>query len=292
MPTQIRPIDHVVLAARDLAKLTEFYERLGFLVGARNKHPWGTQNHIVQFAGSFLELISTGPGFVRPTNLAPHSMSFPAFIHDYLQRREGPAMLALASEDATADRESFIKAAIGNFETFHFARRGRRPDGSDTEVAFTLAFARSNLMAGTGFFTCQHHHPDNFWTAELQDHPNSAVAIEGVVMVAENPAAHAEFLSHVTGQREMSSTSMGLELAIGRQKLDVLTPVAFAFRYGEAIDPADGEPRIAAVRIRVLNPDMIRAFLTAAGVEPIEKPGALIVPAAQAFGTVLVFETN
>ena len=44
-----RRIDHLVVAVRDLDGAAAFYERLGFQVGARNRHPWGTENRIVQF---------------------------------------------------------------------------------------------------------------------------------------------------------------------------------------------------------------------------------------------------
>jgi hypothetical protein len=42
-----RRLDHLVLPARDLDDRAELYRRIGFTVGARNRHPWGTENHIV-----------------------------------------------------------------------------------------------------------------------------------------------------------------------------------------------------------------------------------------------------
>ena len=38
-----RPLDHLVLAVRDLDAAAAFYRALGFQVGARNRHPWGTE---------------------------------------------------------------------------------------------------------------------------------------------------------------------------------------------------------------------------------------------------------
>ena len=38
-----RRLDHVVLAARDLETQAEVFRHMGFRVGARNAHPWGTQ---------------------------------------------------------------------------------------------------------------------------------------------------------------------------------------------------------------------------------------------------------
>jgi hypothetical protein len=49
-------LDHIVHAIRDLDAAGDFYGRAGFTVGARNRHPWGTHNRIVQFPGVFVEL--------------------------------------------------------------------------------------------------------------------------------------------------------------------------------------------------------------------------------------------
>jgi catechol 2,3-dioxygenase-like lactoylglutathione lyase family enzyme len=157
-----RHIDHLVIAVRDLDGAARLYERLGFVVGGRNRHPWGTENRLVQFGRSYLELIAIGEGAEIPPH-APRAFSFGAFVRDYLARREGLAMLALSTDDARGDATSLAQAGIGGFEPFHFSRRGRRPDGSDAEVAFTLAFARDAAAPDAGFFVCQHHRPENFW---------------------------------------------------------------------------------------------------------------------------------
>lgn len=44
-----RGLDHIVHAVRDLDAAAALYKSLGFTVGARNRHPWGTHNYIVQF---------------------------------------------------------------------------------------------------------------------------------------------------------------------------------------------------------------------------------------------------
>ena len=46
-----RGLDHIVHAVRDLDAAAQFYRRAGFTVGARNKHAWGTENHLVQLPG-------------------------------------------------------------------------------------------------------------------------------------------------------------------------------------------------------------------------------------------------
>src|SRR5262249_36341220 len=53
-----RGLRHRVHAVRDLEAAAELYRRLGFTVGARNQHSWGTHNHLVQLPGFFIELLT------------------------------------------------------------------------------------------------------------------------------------------------------------------------------------------------------------------------------------------
>ena len=50
-----RPCVHAV---RDLDAAAELYRRLGFTVGTRNRHAWGTHNRLVQLPGFFVELLA------------------------------------------------------------------------------------------------------------------------------------------------------------------------------------------------------------------------------------------
>jgi Glyoxalase-like domain len=173
-----RAIDHLVIASHDLDAQAALYRRLGFQVGARNRHPWGTENHIVQFDGAFLELIGLGEGFAAPAS-QPSVYSFPRFVSGFLTEREGLAMLAMRSVDAEADRKVFAAKGLGNFARFDFARKARRADGGEVDVAFSLAFAASPALPRAGFFVCEQKFPENFWSSAAQVHPNGAVKIPG-----------------------------------------------------------------------------------------------------------------
>src|SRR5262249_46364576 len=81
-------IDHIVHAVRNLDAAGALYRRLGFTVGARNRHDWGTHNLIVQFKTAFVELLEIG----EPEKIPPHQgrfFSFGAFNRDYIRAREG-----------------------------------------------------------------------------------------------------------------------------------------------------------------------------------------------------------
>ena len=131
----MRRLDHVVIAVRDLDRAADRYRRLGFQVGARNRHPWGTENRLIQFSTSFIELITVGARAESIASHQPRRFSFGAFVRDYLEEREGMAMLALSSSDAPGDAARFREQGIGDFEPFSFERKARTPDGSETQVA-------------------------------------------------------------------------------------------------------------------------------------------------------------
>ena len=283
-----RRIDHLVVAVHDLDGAAGFYRNLGFRVGARNRHPWGTENRIIQLAGSFIELIALGEGAEIPPH-APGSFSFGAFVRDYLGHREGLAMLVLDSPDARADAALFAEQGIGSFAPFHFERTGRRPDGSETKVAFTLAFAAEESAPRAGFFVCQQHFPENFWNPEFQRHDNKALAIGSVALAAPNPARHEAFLTAFTGAEPQSPDSDDLSYPLAEAHLHVLTPDDAAEIYGSVEAELD-QPSFVAFGVRVGDIGLQARWLDAAEVSYQHIGSRLVVPASAAFGVAIAFE--
>ena len=147
-------LDHIVHAVRDLDAAAALYRELGFTVGARNKHPWGTHNHIVQLPGFFIELLT----LAEPEKLVSDGFSiiFAAYNRDFIERGDGLSMLILESQDAAADAAAFGAAGIAaSSEAMRFEREGKRPDGSAVKVGFSLAFADDMLAPDIHFATCR-----------------------------------------------------------------------------------------------------------------------------------------
>lgn len=284
-----RGFDHIVHAVRDLDAAAALYRRLGFTAGARNTHPpaWGTQNHIVQLPGTFIELLALGDtrGMVPH---APRHFSFGAFNRDFLTRGEGLSMLVLQGQGA-ADADDFRRRGIGDFELFDFERSGTRPDGTAVKVAFSLAFAADPKAGEIGFFTCQHHYPENFWNPAFQRHANGATAVTGVVMAADTPAKHRDFLLAFTGTTEARADGDGYAIALPRGTLAVMTPSGFADRYGVAAPAAAQGARLAALRFAAADLAATRRTLEQAGVAITDANGAIVVGPDAALGATLVF---
>ncbi|HEX5508399.1 MAG TPA: VOC family protein [Pseudolabrys sp.] len=283
-------LDHIVHAVRDLDAAAALYKRLGFQVGARNRHPsnWGTQNHIVQLPGTFIELLAVA----ETTGIAPQEsrrFSFGAFNRDFLMRGEGLSMLVL--EGHVEDAERFAAGGIGDFEPYYFEREGKRPDGTRVKVAFTLAFARDNKAPDIGFFTCRQHYPDNFWNPAFQSHANGAVAVAAVVLVANDLAQHRKFLTVFTGSDEWEEKGSGLVLTTPRGAIELVTPGEYSRRCDVTPPDITTSSRLAAIRFRVEDLTTIRAIFATSKIAHQSLGDRIVIDAETALGAALVFES-
>lgn len=281
-------LDHIVHMVADLDAGEAFYRRAGFVVSGRNRHPWGTHNHIIQCDGVYIELLGIGEPEKIPAE-RPGSFSFGAYNRDFAEKGEGLSMLLLNSRDARADMQAFRDAGISNYEVFDFAREGKRADGMTVKLAFSLAYVSDPQSPACGFAVCQHHFPENFWNASLQQHDNGARKITGVVFVADHPDAHRTFLSAYAGADARPYAS-GLAIATPRGSLDVLTPHAFRDRYG--LMPSIHGPglSLAAMRFAAVSLDQAEALFAKSEIEAHRHEGRLVVPPQAAHGAALIFE--
>ncbi len=289
-----RALDHIVHAVDDLDGAAEFYRTLGFTVGARNRHSWGTHNYLVQLEGFYIEILTVAePDLVdRDAEHPGLARYFGAFHRDALMRGQGLSMLLLESEDVAGDAAAFARAGIGQSAELIFTRQGQHSDGTTTTLGFSLAFAKDPLSPRTGFAIARRHNSAKFWSKALQAHANSAHDVHGVVLVADNPTDHHIFLEAFTGQRALHSTSIGLTAQTPRGAIEVVEPVSFADRFG--VTPAvDGEAMtLAALRIGVSWRERVESHLKANGIAFERRGKAVIVKPEDAFGATLVFEAE
>lgn len=231
------PLDHAVVAVRDLDAAAARYQALGFTLTPRAEHPWGTVNRLAQFAGrNFIELLEID----RPARLFEHdprtrppTFSFGAFNRDYLRGGEGLSMLALAGHDSSADVARFRAAGLDTYAPFDFERTATLPDGSTARVAFSLAFATHQALPRSVFFTCHNRYPETFWKPDYQIHRNGVRALVEAVLVADDPARVADFLGGFSGgkARATDDDGGGISVDAGPHTLRVLTPASFEARY-------------------------------------------------------------
>jgi catechol 2,3-dioxygenase-like lactoylglutathione lyase family enzyme len=222
-----RGLDHIVHAVRDLDAAADLYRRLGFTVGARNRHPWGTHNYIVQLPEFFIELLT----LAETDKLGSDGFSklFAAFNRDFIASHEGLSMLLLESRDAAADAAAFHSAHIAASDVMKFEREGKKPDGAPVKLGFSLAFVEDKFAPDIHFATCQQHYPENFWNPAFQEHANSVTGIVGVVVVAQEPTRHLKFMENFTGAVAKTNDE-GFTITTPRGVIEVTTSAALALQ--------------------------------------------------------------
>lgn len=283
-----RGLDHIVHAVRDLDAAADFYRRAGFQVGARNRHPWGTHNHVVQFPGFFIELLTVA----EPDKLAgeglPRTFGIPN--RDAIARGDGFSMLIVESRDIDEDMADFERAGIAASPVLPFSRGAVLPDGSTTTVGFSLVFARDPMSPHTGFAACQQHNPAAFWKADYQRHANGASGVLGPVLVADNPTDHHIFLKAFTGVTDLHSTSLGVTAQTPRGNVEIIEAVSFRDRFGHMAE-LDGEgASLKGLRFAVPDISAVEKMLHNGRINSHRYLGRLIVPPESAFGATLIFE--
>jgi len=282
-----RGLDHIVHAVRDLDAAAELYRGLGFAVGTRNKHPWGTHNTIIQFPGVFIELLT----LAEPDKLGADGFStlFGTYTRDFLARGEGLALLLLESQDARADAAAFRAAHIAASEVMRFEREGRRPDGAAVKLGFSLAFAEDKLAPDIHFASCQQHYPENFWNPAFQKHANSVSGVAGVIAVAEEPARHLDFMQSFAGAAAQTGKD-GFKIETPRGAIEVVTPAVFLHRYGVQAPDVSRGARLAALRFAAADASLLQGVPELAGMAGLYAGNAAVIGPEDAMGAVLVFE--
>jgi len=294
MSNRSNGFDHLVIAAHDLDGLAGFYRAVGLQVGERNRHDWGTLNHIIQFDGAFLELIGLEQGFVSPSTAQAH-FPFSGFLERFLARHQGLAMVVRPSGDANREAIAWQDAGVSS-QRFDFSRSGVDAHGDATQVAFSLAFAQTDALSDAGFFVCQQHNPDNFWLPSRQVHDNTATAIAAAVLVVPDPGAVLPFLAQYAAAQaqRVDADEAVIDLGAG-SRIDVVTPARAFARYGDGVKPALDDlcgGRFVASHIACTDLAKVQEVLETAGIEPLVADRRVVVLPDVAYGQVLVFEAH
>ncbi len=186
-------------------------------------------------------------------------------------------MLALESADSAATRAEWHAAGISPYETFFFERRGRRPDGSEVRVAFTLAFARDDAAPEAGFFVCEQHEPQNFWNPLFQRHANGATGIAEVTFGAPEPQRHRDFLARFTGVIDSPADEGGHGYLLPRGRI--------------TLRPDQGAAGWRGFNVLVPDLEAVAQRVAHAGIPAARRGVSLVIPPSAGFGVEIAFST-
>jgi hypothetical protein len=282
-------IDHPLVLVRDIEAMAAKFRALGFNTAPTGRHPWGTSTSLMMFDRQALELM----GVYDTTLLDSHAVGdfrFGRHMADALAEREGIALVALYSRDATGDRARLEARGLKAQGRVDFRRKVKVPGRDWDEAVVTLEIMVDPLMPRASNFLCQQHRPELVWVPEWLIHPNGAKGFAAITYASTEPDRLLHRLGLLFGEQAISKTDFGHEVATANGAIRVTAPGVWSAYVG-----ADGEPAIApagsaCIGIDILVQDLgvLRSFVHAASVPAQDLPSHLTLKNATEFGNVVL----
>ena len=281
MQRAITGLDHLIIGVRDLEAARGRWARLGFNSTPRGRHVgWATANYCIMFEHDYLELL----GIVDPA----------AFTNelDRLLDEAGEGLLgiALATSDADATAAAWRAAGLGSAKAGSLMRL-LESETPPVELRFTNVMLDTPERAGLNLFACAHLTPGAMRRPAWLRHPNGAVAIQGITIIADDVEPLAAFATRVVGSGAITRTDRVRAVQTGTCPIMLATPDDAALLHpGFELPAAVPAPRIAVMEIGVADPAATARFLDQQAV-PHERDadGAVLVGPAETNGVRLAF---
>jgi hypothetical protein len=292
-------LDHVGVAARDLAPLAAAYERLGFTLtpvaqqsGRRRPdlpvERFGSGNRCAFLRHGYVELIA----ILDP---ALHDNGLGAFLARY----QGMHILALAMADEQANLQRLRRAGVPIPGVAYL----ERPVEQGGPIARFARLPFPDAPEGR-IQLIRHLTPELVWQDRWMDHANGAVALEAAILVSDAPAESAARLSRLAGLPVEPDPAGGFVLVLPgaagaagprspamETRVRILAPEGLARVLPGVPPPA--LPGMAGMVLRTADGNRAARRLLA-GLPAREAPeaapgGGLLVPPALAGGAAVVF---
>jgi Glyoxalase-like domain len=268
-------LDHVVIDVRDhIDEAMRCFSSLGFQLTSRGRHTLGSVNHLAMFTTDYLELLGFGEDGATRTEIA----RFPTGLNG----------LVFKTTDADLVHRQAQAAALPVLPVQSFSRPVALAGALQDARFRTTRLDPDKIAIGRVYF-CEHLTPELVWRPEWHAHPNGASAIARVVVATADPQATAVLFRDLLGRDSVSERDGRQVVAAGTAQVELVPPNMVATEFGEAAaEPAGRAEYMAALGVRVRSLREAAQMLGAvAGVRT--EPQRVVVPAAAAFNTTLVF---
>jgi catechol 2,3-dioxygenase-like lactoylglutathione lyase family enzyme len=268
-------LDHIVIDVRDrLDEAARCFAGLGFRLTPLGRHTLGSSNHLAMFAADYLELLGFGEGGTSRPEIQP----FPIGLNG----------LVFKTDDAERVYRHALSAGLPIRPVQSFSRPVMLADGAHEAGFRTTRLDPDKVPIGRVYF-CEHRTPELVWRPEWQDHPNGASAITRVVVATPEPQRTAALFRGLFGPAAPAARGSRVVLAAGEARIEMVPLAELTEEFGDAAaDPAGRSEYLAAAEFRVNSlPDTERLLRRTADARV--EDGRVVVPAAAAFNTTLVF---
>jgi hypothetical protein len=282
MRKHLQGIDHVVIAVNGIAGSGDDYRRLGFTLTPRGRHTTGSENHCIMFERDYFELLSVP---------VPHPVT--RYYQEFLERGEGLAALALATDDASGFHDELAADGIAVDAPVDFSRPVQLALGT-FDAAFRITQLQPQAAPAGRVFACQHFTRDLVWRPEYLRHENQALGLAGIAAVVEATqlASLANRYATIFGSTLQAGTLGGalhFDVVTGNTPIRFTTAEGFAALLRGVPAPTRQPPCFAALFFRTANVRATRQVLRANGVPSVDVPQGVAVAPEHGRGVALVF---
>ncbi len=283
-------LEHPLVCSRGLDGLAARYRAMGFAPTPKGLHPWGTGTQLIMFPDNFVELMGIEDRG-RIEVASPDGFRFGRFIADFLDRREGIAMVALHSKDARADLAAVQARGVASAGVVDFRRAVRLPDGRADEAVVTLAMLIDADEPQLSYFICQQHRPEFVFVPEWMKHPNGVEGIRRVTYAVADPPAVRSRFAGIWGEQAVAAAEGGFRVQTAGGELVVLDHRAVRGRFAGLTMPDRWEDAAGAVAIGLRASDLARVSecLSGGGVPHRRSGGSIVVGPPYGGNVILEF---
>jgi hypothetical protein len=260
-------LDHAVInVGRRMDAAERFCRDLGFTVTPRGHHSLGSINHLMLFDSDYFELIGlpeTG------TTMRPDLEAAPLGINGLVFKTRN------------------VDETFARLQTLGMAgeppRAFTRPvalDGAIKEARFRTVTVRADVFPAGRVYFCEHGTPELVWRPEWQSHANTAMAIEEIVVVAEDVPATAQAYARLV-ESEVAVLGNGVRTVPTEDaRLIVRTPDGYRRQYGDLASGMGGRESIfGALVFRVAALEPLAKILEGLGgrLPAVSEPDGIVV---------------
>jgi hypothetical protein len=216
--TTARALDHFVIATQDLETASEIYRRLGFRVLPVMEHAEiGTSNIIVQFLGTYLEIIGDFAQ-ARVAGMAEKARPWLALGDVYW-------MTSMTSDALEPERAAMLAAGLDLEPILSARRRVRLPTGGWTETDSRSMYLYNKDRVHMSLFVSDHRRPEAIWIEDYQRHPNLALRVQAMRYVAHAPLDDVAYFTAVSGGDPVVATEDQVTFRTPRgETLEIVSP--------------------------------------------------------------------
>ena len=284
----INNINHVGMAVRDLAETTARYEAMGFRLTPYSPHsgawkpgepvqPFNSGNRCVMFSRNYLEILASE----KAAAPAPR-------IEAFLKRHQGAHIICFNSERLQALDARLSAQGLGSSGVIALQREIDTPAGVRTAKFERVQFAPEDSPEGY-IQAARHLTPEYIYQPRYIAHPNGAMELSDCLVVVDDLPQFARKYERYLGaapQREENAWRFHFP-RLGRLTLIHVRDLA-QWLPGTLLPPVPG---IAAVAFRIPDLTAQRSRLAAAGFTVRQVKDRLLVPAEEACGVAVLFES-